>query len=362
MIRSAANLPPPGLAPDEAASFWFVRMDAGPLDASAVAAFEAWRDASQANADAMDRARETWNLFDGAAGDPHLEALRESALAAGPDRPRKLWFGFGAAIAASLVAATFLGTNFLTFGPEQHLRPPIAQAAIGPVTQSQKPDRGDFATAKGEQRTVELADGSTVTLNTDSAVRVAFAPDRRVIKVLRGQVLFEVAKNRARPFVVQAGDRQVTALGTVFEVRLDRNRMRVTLIEGKVVVDGVDSKPAGGAVIVPTVLAPGEELVAMLGPMQTLGKIDIDQHMRWREGYVEFSDVTLADAVREMNRYSDRQLVLSSPRIASLRVSGIFRTGNSERFVGIVGEMLPVRGRKQPDGTIELIGLERNVP
>jgi len=216
-------------------------------------------------------------------------------------------------------------------------------------------DHGEFVTAKGERRTVRLGDGTAVTLNTDSAIRVAYAPGRRLVRLLRGQVLFEVAKDHSRPFVVQAAGRQVTALGTIFEVRLDPNRLKVVLVEGKVVVDGIqDRSGTGRPVIVPAVLAPGEELVSMLGEKPQLAKVDVDQQLRWREGFVEFDDVPLSTAVGEMNRYSSRQLVLQDAATGDLRLSGVFRTGSPERFAAIVSELLPIRSRPLPNERIEL--------
>src|SRR3546814_15562064 len=106
--------------------------------------------------------------------------------------------------------------------------------------------------------------------------------------------------------------------------------------------------------MVPTVRAPGETRVATEGIKPWLAKVDVDQALRWREGFVEFSDSTLADAVAEMNRYSGKQIVLRDAATGNLRVSGVFRTGKPERFAAIVGELLPVRQRDLPDGGVEL--------
>lgn len=339
-----------GLTPTEAASEWLVRLDQGPLTPQEQQAFDSWR-ATPAHAAAIARAENVWNLFEGE-NDPHLRALRESALAAGPEPRRGWWLGLGAGIAASLAAAFFFGAHVVDIERRTALGAPTQSIAQNSATPDQN---GDFATGRGERRTIKLGDGSVVTLNTGSAIRVSFSQQQRMIHLLRGQALFEVAKNRAVPFVVQAGDRQVTALGTVFEVRLDVNRLKVTLVEGKVVVDGVADRPRNGvAAIVPTVLSPGEELLSMAGAPFQLAKVDVEQELRWREGFVEFEDEPLANAVREMNRYSDSQLVIADPKLASLRVSGVFRTGNTARFASIVGELLPVTARTT-DGQIELV-------
>src|SRR3546814_14522510 len=105
--------------------------------------------------------------------------------------------------------------------------------------------------------------------------------------------------------------------------------------------------------MVPAVLAPGDALVVSADAAPVRFKVDVDQQLRWREGFVEFADATLAEAAAEMNRYSGKQIVIGDPAIGRLRVSGVFRTGNPERFAAIVGELLPVRQRPLPGGGVE---------
>lgn len=346
-----------GLAPDEAASYWLVRLDAEYVDQDELSAFEAWRSESPSNASAYDRARAAWDVFDDAEGDLHLNALRESALEVRPEPPRGLWYGAAAGIAASLIAVLAFNTNLAPTSS-----PPLPQVVTKAPILAPSPairSTGEFVTARGERRVVDLADGSVITLNTDSAIRFSIGGQRRLVRLLRGQALFEVAKDQRRPFVVQAADRQVTALGTVFEVRLDPNRMKVTLVEGRVVVDAISDRPRPGVPpILPTVLRPGQELVATIGTPQQLTSVDVEQQLRWRQGFVEFSDTPLTDAVREINRYSTQQIAIRDTTTGSLRVSGVFRTGNAERFAAIVGELLPVRSRVLPDDRIEISSVQ----
>ena len=348
-----------GMSPSEAAAHWLVRLDAGSLESTEQAAFDDWFAATPANTEAFARAKRAWHLFDAGEDDAHLKALRLSALKAEPERRRGIWMGLGASVAASLLALAVLGSEYLSHQPAQ--APAVvtkASASGGSATVAEQAsaalDQGAYATARGERRTLKLGDGSTVTLNTDSAIGVAYGPDRRLIRLVRGQALFEVAKNKARPFVVRAGDREVTALGTVFEVRLDPGRIKVTLVEGRVVVDGIEGAHRPGPVIVPVVLRPGQELVAQMGTLQKVTGVDLDEQLRWRDGYVEFEDVPLSRAIVEINRYTKRPLVVANARTGALRVSGLFRTGDPERFASIVGELLPVRSRTLPGGRIEL--------
>src|SRR3546814_14635375 len=106
--------------------------------------------------------------------------------------------------------------------------------------------------------------------------------------------------------------------------------------------------------MVPADLHPGDALIDAAGAARVRVKVDVDQQLRWREVFVEFADATRAEAAAEMSRYSGKQIVIGDPAIGRLRVSGVFRTGNPERFAAIVGELLPVRQRPLPGGGVEL--------
>lgn len=350
-----------GMTPDEAAAAWIVRVEDGPLSPADQEAFDAWKAQSPVNEAAFVRAEAAWHLFDDPSGDPLLDAMRASALAAAPSKWRSMPAVIGVGVAAVLLAAVAFNTDFLPFGQKTATRQIAENSAAPPTTGPTAPASGEFATARGERRTVRLADGTAITLNTDSAVHVGYVAEQRLVHLLRGQALFEVAKDPHRPFVVQAGEKQITALGTIFEVRLfESDRMKVTLVEGKVVVDEVADELADNApVMVPSVLAPGDALVVADRARPIRLKVDVDRQLRWRDGFVEFADATLAEAATEMNRYSDKQIVIGDRAVGRLRVSGVFRTGNPERFAAIVGELLPVRQRPLSDGDIELSAAAR---
>ncbi|MET1754970.1 FecR domain-containing protein [Novosphingobium sp. RD2P27] len=344
MIGAPATRFPRGLSPDEAAAFWLVQMDAGRLEGRLAAEFEQWLGIAPRHGEAFKRARETWNLFEGVGDEPSVAAIRHGALAAEPEHRSSGWKFVGAGAAATILGLMALATAIL---PAWRERLPVFVPAV-------RYERSDFATARGELREIELVDGSRITLNTDSAVRVAYSADRRLIAMLRGQALFEVAKNRRWPFVVEAGGRQITALGTVFDVRLEPDRVQVILAEGKVLVDSLKEHQEAGTAVAPVLLTPGEELIARKGRAAVTTKIDVERQLRWREGFAEFEEVPLATAVEEMNRYSTTPLVVDR-EAGELKVSGIFRTGSPHRFAAIVAELLPVRVRSLPEGSIQIV-------
>lgn len=346
MISLARTNPTLGMTPDEAAVYWVLRHDRGDLTAADQASFDAWLDASEAHARAFRKANGVWDVFDQADADPHLTALRQVALAAKP-APRRWIPALGAGLAASLTAVALLlpGQLGLSGGPA---RAPVAE--IASTTGAQPAAAVRFATAKGERRIVRLPDGTRVTLNTDTAVSLAYTPTGRLVRLTRGQALFEVAKDASRPFTVEAAGRRVTALGTIFEVRLDPGRMKVVLVEGRVVVDHATATEASGPA--PTLLKPGQALVAELGVPQRVAPVDVGDELLWRDGYVSLEDAPLASAAAEMSRYTAAPIRVLDDETGRMRISGVFRTGDADRFAGLVRELLPVRVERMADGSL----------
>jgi transmembrane sensor len=207
-----------------------------------------------------------------------------------------------------------------------------------------------YRTAIGERRIVNLEDGSTLTLNTDSRAVVRYRDHTRNVALLQGQGLFEVAHDPARPFVVQAGERKVTALGTAFDIRLSQDGVAVTLIQGRVAVE--NTAPLSG--LMPdsaararkaTILFPGDQLIATAADADApvIHKTDLRRATSWREGRLLFENENLAQAVAEVNRYGGRRIVLDDPTLGTLRISGAFKTGNPDAFLDTLSWHLPIR-------------------
>ena len=348
-----------GMAPAEAAASWVVRHDRGELSAREEAEFDDWQ-ADPVNLRAYRKASGAIDVFDADFGaDPHLAALRQAALAAAPE-PRR-HFPLAALAAAALVLVCLTGVIALISSGRFAPSPATTIAANQPTDAPPQPEIQhagviQYVTGIGERRTVALADGSKVTLNTRSRMTVAFTPGRRLIHLFRGQALFEVAHDKTRPFVVEAADRQVAALGTVFEVRVAPGRVHVVLIQGHVVVARTtEAANASETVQVkPAYLQPGQEFVAELGTLQQVAAVDVRRQLLWRDGFVEFDDEPLGRAVAEINRYASEPITLDNDRVAALRVSGIFRTGAPDQFVDAVRQILPIRARQTPQGGIIL--------
>jgi transmembrane sensor len=200
--------------------------------------------------------------------------------------------------------------------------------------------RAGVATGVGEQRLVTLDDGSKILLNTSTRLVVRYDKFARRVDLEKGEALFDVIKNPHRPFVVMAGGREVTALGTSFDVRRDGTQITVTLLEGKVTVAAV-SETQDAAVSLPAeveVLHPGQRLTFAAGRAPLLDRPQIQKVTDWQRGQVSLDNLSLADAVAEMNRYSVVQIRIERAEAAKVRVSGIFRAGDSMSFARAVSQ------------------------
>jgi transmembrane sensor len=186
-----------------------------------------------------------------------------------------------------------------------------------------------LATGPSEQRIVDLSDGSQVTLDANSRVVIQFDEAVRKITLKRGEALFDVAKDRSRPFVVIAGDRKVIAVGTSFEVRREEpagSTFAVTLMEGRVAIE-----PISWPNVLPTaatsgvkLLNPGERLRFAGDRNDTLDSPSIERVTAWRRGELIFDDASLAEAAAEFNRYGTRRLAIEGPAARNLRIGGVF--------------------------------------
>jgi len=336
------------LTPAQAAARWLARED---LDQSPQREqFAAWLEESEENRQAWVQAHRVWDVLDDAEENDLIAALTRAARRAGPEpsaKPLRPWL-----IAASIAALTVPGALLVGIRGEWLGRelPPV-QVAAGAAPSLSAIGRADYVTSAGQKSIVDLPDGTRLTLDADTAVDVAFTAGRRDIRLLKGQAFFDVAHDRDHPFAVEAAERVVTALGTQFDVKLDAEGMHVVLAEGSVSV----AMAQGGAGAPPVKLKPGE---AFSAPNNAAGKVtrtDLNAALAWRQGVVEFRDQPLSEAIKLLNRYTRAQIVIKDPKVAALRITGVFKTGDIKRFGRSVSEVLPVRMIARDADTYELV-------
>jgi transmembrane sensor len=342
MIRAAAT--PEwlaGMTPDEAAAAWAVRLGEVPAAAGDEEAFRSWLDSDPAHIDAWAAAMRAWGCLDNpqAADDDALAALRSDAINAGPERSAR-WGRF-AAIAATLLAIAGSAAFLQAPSSNEDGAKPDLLAVRGPA---------DFEAGKERAAYFRLPDRSRVSLEPESAIDLVFTADRRSVRLLRGEAVFLVSPHAKRPFSVEAADHEIVALGTRFAVGLSEGNLRVRLLEGKVSV-GV---PGSGAQ--PVAMREGQELVSRGGSAIVKSmEAPLAGAVSSANAVVIFENDTLAEAAAELNKNSDRRLVVRDPKVARLRVSGRFLTGDVERFAHVVAEIHPVRVARRGDATVEIL-------
>lgn len=313
---------------DHIAAHWYSRARSGAMSAADEGAMHAWLEADPQHRAAYDAVEMAWSALGFVRDHPRVMAMRETL----PPEPHRFLASPIArrALAASLAAA-MLGTGLSAGWSVWRPGPELANQS--------------FRTGVGQKTTINLPDRTEVTLNTGTVLRTRADAERRLVYLDQGQAYFKVAHDRAHPFIVHAAGRTVTAIGTAFDVRVDRGRFQVTLVEGKVRVEQPvrASRPAApGAPVVArpavesTDLAAGSELVAASDQQWTVTRTDILKETGWVRGQLLFEREPLSDVVAEMNRYSERKIVIADAQVGRTLVSGNFRPGDVEGFARAV--------------------------
>jgi transmembrane sensor len=329
-----------------AAAQWALRHSDADTSGADETRFAEWLDQDADNAVAYADARWALDAVARHAGEPELLALRHAALAARGNR-RSRWKALGGgAMAAAGLAALLLWTSLPAAGPKP-------AAAVEQVAQRKAAPTGVFRTGIGEKAAVELPDGSVVTLDTDSEIRVAYSPKVRAIYLVSGQALFEVAHGRPQPFQVFAKGQRITAVGTVFNVRIEGPSVRVSMVDG-VVRMRPDNIPgfAGAPPSTELTLTAGEAAFAEPNRPAAIERgAEIPTAVSWKGGVLVFNDTPLLDAVAEINRYTKRPIAIADAGVAAYRVNGVFRTNDTEHFSAAMAEVFPIEITRAPDGS-----------
>jgi transmembrane sensor len=304
-------------AVDSQAERWFTRLRASDCTATERREFDAWLIADAAHASAYARTQQLWSDLDGLADDADVAQWRhEARQSAGAKSGRaRRWL----AAAAAVVIVGLTGGGFAWW-------------------RSSGTSVANYATASGKQRSVSLADGSKVMLNTATVLNTRLARHTRSVQLRQGEAIFHVIHDEHRPFVVHAGSVTVTDLGTRFDVRRDRKRTVVTVIKGAVAV-ARGSRNAE--------LTSGEQLTAG-------NSVWRERHVHattvtaWTQGNLIFHATPLADVVAQVNRYASERLVIVDSSLKRIKVSGRFRIGNTDALVRALQSAFPIRAAHDP--------------
>lgn len=305
---------------EDTAADWVARKNGG-LSVAERKQLEAWLAAAPSHSRAFAVMEETWLRLSESRKQGHADAVwadielrrREKAV-----WRRRAWSALGAAAAVVVLLAVLQKNASVT-------------APVVPAV----------AASRAAIRTLE--DGSKVALNAGAEIEVSFSPETRRLRLIRGEALFTVKKDAARPFVVMAGTVEVRAIGTEFSVRHAADAINVLVTEGRVAVDPEirgDSAAtpassliyavAGHHIVVPAGAAGGTPRVV------EMSSGDLATALAWRGRRVEFSDLPLADAVELFNRRGSLRLSLAEPALGQRAITGILWEDDADGFVRLL--------------------------
>ena len=225
----------------------------------------------------------------------------------------------------------------------------IAAAAIvtaGVALFSQGPASQTYSTPVGGQKSIVLADGSRIDLNTDTVLTIDKGSSQRSVTLERGEAYFRIKHDAEHPFTVMAAGRRVTDLGTAFTVRNGKARVIVALVEGSARVDDL-SAPKGSR---SALLKPGDVAVATAESLSiTKAPVgELESALSWRRGLLVFRHTTLAEAAAEFNRYNQQKLVIEDAGTARMELRGTFRANDASAFArmaeAVMGVQVEFRG------------------
>lgn len=290
------------------AADWLARRDDADWSVEDQEALDGWLEESFANKAAFWRLEEGWRRAD------RIVSLGMESQYAGGFRRKLVEVWKPLALAASLALVTFTGVTEIS-------------------RQSEGPKGQEIATVVGGHKIVQLADGSSIELNTATLIRASVTSQNREVWLQRGEAFFDVLHSEKIPFVVHAGPKTVTVMGTKFSVRLDGDKVTVAVLNGRVKVSEAGEAEQTSATLVPAgaivVTEPNATLLSEKAPTT------VQAEMAWRDGQLIFRNDTLAEAAAEFNRYNERKLVVTG-QAASLKIGGSFKASNVDGFARLL--------------------------
>ncbi|MBJ6122988.1 FecR family protein [Sphingomonas mollis] len=312
---------------EEEAARWILRREEPEWTERDEAELASWLDLAMTHRAAFWRLEHGWQAAD------RIAALGE-ARAAGPLRRRRSsrWTKMPDylprwALSAGIAASLTLAVGGIWWG--------------GPIRPWGKAETGDYRTPQGGRRSLTLADGSHVDMNTATLLRRSPDLQGREVWLDSGEAYFDIVHDPGRPFVVHAGPRTITVLGTRFSVRNDGAKVTVVVLSGRVNVR--DTQASAGS-IKSVVVDAGDIAVARADRIEVDPDLPekVEALTAWRDGRIVFDNTPLADAVAEFNRYGNPPM-RTDPAVGTLRIGGSFRTDEADNFVALLQRAYGVR-------------------
>lgn len=321
-------------AADEQASLWAARLEGGTLDAADRTALDTWLAASP-----LHRAL----LSDYCQFSADLEQSLPALVSAGAVKmpataqpSRRRWSFSWLTLAGGTLAAAAAVALFFTLAP------------------TGSPRVETLATSVAQRQSFTLSDGTRVELNAQTSLRVENTRDERRVRLASGQAYFAVAKDAARPFIVETPTGSVRVTGTVFDVRTDKvSELEVTVVEGSVQVRPSDT--AGTGPRPPSSLTAGEHLSATAHGVTrlTLTASGLDDALAWRQGKIVFNNQPLHVALARFAQYHGRGITVT-PAAQKLTIGGRFSLDDLNGFLDALAQIHPIRVNADPSGILRI--------
>lgn len=347
---------------DQEADIWLIKLDRDePLTSKELAELQEWMARSPAHREELSRMAEVWG---------EMNILTQLSVPLGrTQKTRQSWyqsvFNWPSNILAQAASVVIVCGVLLTM-----LLLPTA------IDQS----NGQYATELGQQQSYLLADGSKIQLNTNSRLRVAFGEEHRDIYLQEGEVYFDVAKNKHKPFRVFAGNGRVQAIGTAFTVRLKEDRaVQVTVTEGRVGLAGMASTETSdqqalsasrtaqlgvliagqGATIKQEINIDSSKNAAVAKPvladLEIYSTDDLSQRMAWRKGLLIFSGEPLEEVVAEISRYTDVVITIPEASVRAIKVGGQFEVGDTQMMLSALETTFALKILREDNDKITIL-------
>lgn len=304
------------------AGAWLARLQAADLSEDEAVAFDAWLDAAPGHRAAYEAALAVWHEYDAAADAVQAELARPAARPAMRGFDRRWMMGAGGLAAAATVALGLLPMM-------------TTESAV-------------YATGRGQHQQVRLDDGSTVDLNAETKLTVAYGLFKRQVTLADGEAIFDVAHDARRPFTVAASGRMVRVVGTQFDVRNRAGDVAVTVARGKVEV-----RPSATSAQAFT-LTPGQRLEVAHTGQARLRAVDPAETFAWRVGRLVYRERPLSEVVADLNRQFVQQIEISDPALAQTPVTGVIVLDDPQAVVARLSLMLPIRSVPSDGGLLLL--------
>ena len=224
----------------------------------------------------------------------------------------------------------------------------------------------DYYTAIGEQSSYRLEDGSTISMNTNSRIKVSFSDKRRTVRLLQGEANFQVVKDHERPFVVYVGTGMVWAVGTAFNVKLSSGAVDVIVTEGRVKVFADANEQETEAVLeVREGLDDRDKVIILdagksvrysqiIDVVDPVSKEEMERKLAWHHGALIFKGETLEEAVEEISRYTEQRFLIIDDSIRYTRVGGHFKTNDIETLLATLSKGFNIKSEQISPNLIHL--------